>query len=121
MRVAMVFTVYRPGGFAAAFFQQGGMEDNCKEGGKLAVLNIKDPEAHVLASEIARRTGQTLTRVVTEALRERLARENAKTGDRGRLVARVLEIGHRAAGRPALDLRTPDEIVGYDEWGVPRS
>ena len=37
-------------------------------------LNIKDPEAHKLAQEIARATGETMTRVVTEALRERLAR-----------------------------------------------
>ncbi|HWB97259.1 MAG TPA: type II toxin-antitoxin system VapB family antitoxin [Bryobacteraceae bacterium] len=86
----------------------------------MAILNIKDPEAHALASEIARRTGQTLTKVVTETLRERLARENSKSGNQSRLVARVLEIGHRAASRPVLDPRTPDEILGYDEHGVPR-
>lgn len=87
----------------------------------MAILNIKDPEAHALASEIARRTGQTLTKVVTEALRERLDRERSLEGDRTRLVARVLEIGRRVAARPVLDPRSPDEILGYDEQGVPRS
>ncbi len=87
---------------------------------KMAILNIKDPEAHALASELARRTGQTLTRVVTETLRDRLVRERA-VSSQARLAARVLEIGRRASSRPVLDPRTPDEILGYDECGVPRS
>ena len=37
-------------------------------------LNIKDPEAHKLARKLADHTGETMTRAVTEALRERLAR-----------------------------------------------
>lgn len=37
-------------------------------------LNIKDPEAHRLATAIAQETGETMTRVVTEALRERFER-----------------------------------------------
>lgn len=32
-------------------------------------LNIKDPQAYQLASEIARYTGKTLTRVVVDALK----------------------------------------------------
>jgi antitoxin VapB len=36
-------------------------------------LNIKDPEAHRLARAIAQATGQSMTRVVTDALRERYA------------------------------------------------
>jgi antitoxin VapB len=34
-------------------------------------LNVKDPEAHRPAQAIARETGETMTRAVTEALRER--------------------------------------------------
>ena len=86
----------------------------------MAILNIKDPEAHVLASELSRLTGHTLTKVVTDALRDRLNRERSSASDRGRLALRVLEIGRRAAARPVLDPRTPDEILGYDEIGVPR-
>lgn len=39
------------------------------------MLNIKNPEAHRLAKELARRRGDSLTGVVTYALREQLARE----------------------------------------------
>jgi antitoxin VapB len=87
----------------------------------MAILNIKDPEAHLLAAELARRTGQTLTQVVKEALRDRLARERMAGSDKQRLVARVLELGRRASSRPVLDPRSPEEILGYDEFGVPHS
>src|SRR3546814_3767196 len=36
-------------------------------------LNVKDPEAHRLAQAIAQATGQSMTRVVPEALRARFA------------------------------------------------
>ena len=87
----------------------------------MPVLNIKDPEVHSLAAELARRTGQTLTQAVKEALRDRLARERTATSDQKRLVARVLALGRRASSRPVIDSRSPDEILGYDEFGAPRS
>src|SRR5260370_20221172 len=37
-------------------------------------LNVKDPEAHRLAQAIAQATGETMTHVVKEALRERYER-----------------------------------------------
>lgn len=86
----------------------------------MAILNIKDPEAHDLAAELARRTGQTLTQAVKEALRERLAHERVSQTDKTRLVGRVMELARRASSRPVLDPRTPDEILGYDEQGLPR-
>ena len=36
-------------------------------------LNLKNPETHRLAQELAEATGTTLTDAVTEALRQRLA------------------------------------------------
>ena len=43
-------------------------------------LNIKNPEAHALATRLAQKTGETLTEAVTIALRERLERlERAET------------------------------------------
>ena len=39
------------------------------------MLNIKNPEAHRLAKELARRRGVSLTAAITDALREQLARE----------------------------------------------
>ena len=87
----------------------------------MPILNIKDPEAHTLAVELARRTGQSLTQVVKEALRERLARERLTSPAQQRLVERVLDLGRRASSRPVVDARRKDEILGYDEHGVPRS
>lgn len=81
-------------------------------------LNIKNPEAHRLASELAKITGETLTEAVVRSLRERLQRESGKR-EGGDVAEKLMEIGRRCAALPVLDPRTPDEIIGYDEHGVP--
>jgi antitoxin VapB len=82
-------------------------------------LNIKHPEADRLARALAARTGETLTDAVVNALRERLAREEARR--RGPTLRRELEtIRKRCASLPVLDSRSPDELLGYDEHGLPR-
>lgn len=86
----------------------------------MPALNLKDSEVHQMASELARRTGRSLTEAVKESLRESLSRERAKRPEAVRLVARVMRIAARAASRPVLDARSPDEILEYDESGVPR-
>jgi antitoxin VapB len=82
-------------------------------------VNIKNRETERLARELARRTGLSITDAVTVALREQLAREEGK-----RTVLRtrdhLLEIGRRCAALPDLDTRSPEEILGYDEIGLPR-
>ncbi|MEO7158239.1 MAG: type II toxin-antitoxin system VapB family antitoxin [Vicinamibacterales bacterium] len=82
-------------------------------------LSLKDAEADRLAREIARRTGETLTGAIVVALRERLARLRAKPRRRP-LSDELREIGARCAALPTLDDRTEDEILGYDENGLPR-
>lgn len=82
-------------------------------------LNIKNDETHELAKRLASLTGETMTQAVTVALRDRLAREKAKR-NRSRVAERLMEIGRRNAARPVLDDRSPDEIIGYDERGLPR-
>jgi antitoxin VapB len=80
-------------------------------------LNIKDPEAHRLARQIARATGETMTRVVTEALRERLSRLERRSARAS--VEELLAIAERAAShvkRPYVDHA---ELL-YDEHGLPR-
>jgi antitoxin VapB len=81
-------------------------------------LNLKNPEAHALARELAALTGESLTAAVTEAIRERLEREKRKR-DEDQLVADIMAIGRRCAARPVRDPRPPDEIL-YDERGLPR-
>ena len=83
-------------------------------------LSIKDPEADRLARAVAARTGETLTQAVIAALRERLAREERRADDIDVLVEEALEIGRHCARLPVLDPRPPDELLGYDEHGVPR-
>jgi len=82
-------------------------------------LNIRNREAETLAAELARRTGETKTEAVIKALRERLARVRRARGKR-RLADELNEIALRCARLPVLDPRTPEEIIGYDEHGLPR-
>jgi antitoxin VapB len=82
-------------------------------------LSIKHPEADRLARELADATGETITDAVINALRERLRRERGRT--RGpRLREEIRAIRARCAALPVHDARTPDEILGYDDSGVPR-
>ncbi len=81
-------------------------------------LNIKDPEAHQLAQELSKATGETMTEAVTIALRERLARlRRSRKSDP--TVAELLGIGRRCAanlnGKP-LDY----DALLYDEDGLPK-
>ena len=82
-------------------------------------LSIKDPEADELARRLAEETGESLTRAVLVALKERLARVRAGRGSR-RLVDELDDIALRCARMPVEDGRTPEEILGYDKRGQPR-
>ncbi|MCL2428880.1 MAG: type II toxin-antitoxin system VapB family antitoxin [Alphaproteobacteria bacterium] len=80
-------------------------------------LNIKDPEAHKLAQAISRATGESMTSVVKEALRERYARLERRKGRAS--VEELLAIADRAAGhlkRPYVDHA---ELL-YDANGLPK-
>lgn len=80
-------------------------------------LNVKDPEAHRLAQAIAQATGQSMTRVVTEALRERLARIEQQKGRAS--VAELLAIADRAALHVPPSYADHGNLL-YDESGLPR-
>lgn len=81
-------------------------------------LNIKNPEAERLARELAAATGENITRAVTQALREQLIRRTGRVRD-VTLREDIRRIQERVARLPVLDDRSPDEIVGYDEHGLP--
>lgn len=83
-------------------------------------LNIKNPEAHRLAQELADATGQSMTQAVTEALREALERaQQRQRGRRDTLIDELDTIAQHCASLPVQDRRSPDEILGYDEQGLP--
>ncbi|CAJ1501299.1 type II toxin-antitoxin system VapB family antitoxin [[Mycobacterium] burgundiense] len=81
-------------------------------------LSIKDPEAGRLARELAARTGETLTEAVVVALRERLTRTIGRT-QAAPLREELASIRRRCASLPSLDGRSADEILGYDDRGLP--
>ena len=80
-------------------------------------LNIKNDEAHKLATELAKLTGESLTSAVTLALRECLARERRRRRTDS-IVARLMKIGSKYAALPDTG-GSPDEILGYDDHGLP--
>ncbi len=81
-------------------------------------LYIRNPEAEHLARELAALTGETITKTVVKALRERLKRETAKT--RVGLKDEIMAISRRASRLPRRTGQTPEQIIGYDERGLPR-
>ena len=82
-------------------------------------LSIKSPEADHLARELAAITGESITVAVTIAMRERLAREERRRQDTQALIADLMSIADHCASLPVYDSRTSDEILGYDENGLP--
>jgi antitoxin VapB len=80
------------------------------------VLNIKDPEAHRLAKELAEREGVSMTHAVTQALREAL-NEHARRRTFRRQILEGLVASARSAG-DALGGDPTDDLYD-DETGLP--
>ncbi|MBZ5620416.1 MAG: type II toxin-antitoxin system VapB family antitoxin [Acidobacteriia bacterium] len=80
------------------------------------MLHIDNPEADELARLLAKRTGRGITEVVIHALREQLKREEGTSSPD--LAEALMEIGRHCAALPDRDLRSAEEILGYDERGV---
>ena len=84
----------------------------------MMALNIRNPEAEQLAEALAKLTGETKTQAVTVALRDRLERIRRLRSGR-RLAEELDEIAVHCASLPILDARDGEEILGYDEQGLP--
>ncbi len=79
-------------------------------------INIKDPETDRLVRELAERMDTSITEAIKVAVTDRLAR----TKPHADLVyADLIAIGERGRARPMLNDLTEDEILGYDELGIP--
>jgi antitoxin VapB len=81
-------------------------------------LNIRSEETEQLANALAKLTGETKTEAVTRALRERLERVR-RTRAKRRLADELDEIAVHCSSLPIRDTRSADEIMGYDEHGLP--
>lgn len=81
-------------------------------------LNIKDPETDRLARQLADLTGENITDAVRKAITVRLEQERRRRGKK--IDRKELErIIARYAAIPVVDDRSPEELIGYDDWGLP--
>ena len=80
---------------------------------------IKNPTTEKKIRRLAKRTGETLTQAVERAVDERLARLPARR-KKGRIDrAKLAELLAYFDSMPVDDPRSPDEIIGYNDNGVP--
>lgn len=81
-------------------------------------LSIKSSEADRLARELTAATGESLTTAVVIALRERLERQRGNSATT--IKRRLTRLRREIADLPVVDSRPADQIVGYDDDGLPR-
>lgn len=81
-------------------------------------LSIKDPETERLARSLAERTGETITIATRRALEERMRRLGSDSR-KAALLEDFAASRRRWGGMPVFDTRSPDDILGYDENGLP--
>jgi antitoxin VapB len=83
-------------------------------------LTIHDAEADRLARELAAQTGESIDDAVLTALRERLDRERSRRVQRPSVRELFRQAQERISHLPILDSRSDDEILDYDQNGIPR-
>ena len=82
-------------------------------------LSIKDPETDALVRKLARLRRTSFTGAIRLAVNNELAKDEKPKKDVARIRASVSEIQARWAAAPDLDPRSADEILGYDDNGLP--
>ena len=89
-------------------------------------LEIVDAELDDLAREVAEATGESVADAVKGSLRERLERVKpvapvrvVSEAERERRIAAMHEFARKWREAPVIDPRTPEEMWGYDENGLP--
>jgi len=82
-------------------------------------LSIRNPQAEKLAREVAAESKESLTRVIIHALEERLERLKGRRTATD-VAEEIMKISLRCRALPEKDRRSPDEILGYDDRGLPQ-
>ena len=81
-------------------------------------LNIKDADTHAMAKRLASLTGESLTAAVKHTIQAKLQQVERTRG--GAPLAEELDhIALYCAKLPRRDRRRADQIIGYDESGLP--
>ncbi len=82
-------------------------------------LSIKNEATEKLARRVADEAGESLTEAIQKSLEERL--ERLKQRRRSHLVeGQIEDLLRRVDELPTFDSRSADEILGYDDDGLPR-
>jgi antitoxin VapB len=81
-------------------------------------------DAEVLASKVAKRRGVSIEPTVEEAIAESarqagVVEETAKPSPQ-QIIQALDKLSRHFVALPVLDSRSIDEIIGYDEFGVPK-
>jgi antitoxin VapB len=84
-----------------------------------------DPDTERLAQRLAEATGKPLPTIVKEAIVAKAKEAGVSPQARRQLsgqdlIDRMTAISDHCAALPVCDSRSPEEIIGYDELGVPR-
>jgi antitoxin VapB len=83
-------------------------------------INVKNAEAERLLAELKERTGRGTTDLLLDLLRREKERLERELEDRvARAIADTNALRERWLARPLVDPRSADEILSYDENGLP--
>jgi antitoxin VapB len=80
-------------------------------------LSLKNGELEKLARRRAKRRGETLTEAVLSSLRE--SERNAARAEKSATARQILKLAEETRRLPVLTTRSEDDILGYDERGIP--
>jgi len=81
-------------------------------------INVRNARADDLIRALTRMTKQSITKIIVDALQEKLNKEqNRRLAPH--LKEEILTIAHRCAHLPMIDSRTPEDILGYNQDGIP--
>lgn len=81
-------------------------------------LSIENPEIERIARELSKVTGETVTEVIIQALKERLERKIGRP--KGKQLREEIErIQNRIGRLSRLDDRSEEEILGYKDEEYP--
>ncbi|HEY7297489.1 MAG TPA: type II toxin-antitoxin system VapB family antitoxin [Xanthobacteraceae bacterium] len=83
---------------------------------------VKNPKTEQKVRRLARRTGETITAAIDRAVDERLAKLGPERRKKGRVDRKKLAelLAYFDSLPKTNELLTDEEIIGYDEYGVPK-
>jgi antitoxin VapB len=82
-------------------------------------LSIRNPRAERLARQVAAEGGESLTEAIIHALEERLERLKGSRATTD-MAEEIMKISLRCRALPDKDQRSAEEILDYDEKGLPQ-